>query len=163
MENKRIEIDEVFELISRERNGLASIHTAFKDFPQGVLAHYTFYKSLMLEDKLPLIRAEREYLAFKTSEYNQCPYCIGHHQIAFNNCSTKEMDNAKFSILDKLSFALTKEPWKTSVIKKSFLLTGFNEAQWQHAVMIVSYFNFANRCAHAMDLELENGFENTCE
>jgi len=36
------------------------------------------------------------------------------------------------------------------------------DAEFEHAVMVVSYFNLANRCAHAMGLELEANFEKTC-
>lgn len=156
-------IEEIFALIQNERGGLASIHTAFKDFPEGVLAHYLFYKSIILKEDLPLKRAEREYLAYKTSEYNQCPYCIGHHKTAFDNFKKEKLDEKRLVLLEELAQKLTKEPWKANGMKKKFLTEGFLEAEWQHAIMVVSYFNFANRCAHGMDLEIEVDFEKTCE
>jgi len=52
--------------------------------------------------------------------------------------------------------------WRTNSLKRSFIEAGFSEAEWQHAVMVVAYFNFANRCAHAMGLELEENFHFTC-
>lgn len=153
----------IFETIRRERNGLATIHTAFSDFPVGVAAHYEFYKTLILAEDLPLSRNEREFLAFKTSESNECPYCIGHHRAAFDNASSNEMSEARTRLLDRLASTLTREPWKAHLFAESFLDAGFTRAEWQHAVMIVSYFNFANRCAHAMNLRLEENFESTCK
>ena len=154
--------DEIFQMIRRERNGVASIHSAFKDFPQGVAAHYQLYKQIVLMDDLPLPRAEREFLAVKTSEANMCPYCIGHHQSALDNLASAPTDLNRANALNFLAETLTKAMWKTSPLKRTFLDAGFTEAEWQHAVMIVAYFNFANRCVHAMGLELEEDFETTC-
>ena len=154
---------DIFETIRRERNGVAEIHAAFSDFPIGVAAHYDFYKKLILDEDLPLPRIEREFLAFKTSESNDCPYCIGHHRAAFDNSSSREMDQSRSVLLELLASNLTKEPWKAHLIAPKFLEAGFTRAEWQHAVMIVSYFNFANRCAHAMNLHLEENFESTCK
>lgn len=154
--------DEIFQMIDRERNGVASIHTSFKDFPQGVAAHYQLYKQIVLVDGLPLPRTEREFLAVKTSEANKCPYCIGHHQSALDNFAATVTDPNRASALQTLAETLTKTMWRASSLKESFLAAGFTEAEWQHAVMIVAYFNFANRCVHAMGLELEENFQTTC-
>jgi len=154
--------EEIFELIRDERGGVANIHRAFDQFPQGVSAHYFFYRQILLADNLPLDRKEREFLAVKTSEANQCPYCIGHHTAAFESIDTGSIRNQRLVALEKLAYTLTREPWKSGLIKDLFLSSGFTSAQWQHAVMIVSYFNFANRCAHAMSLELEDNFKDSC-
>lgn len=154
---------EIFQVIHRERNGVASIHTAFQEFPEGVSAHYQLYKQIILSDGLPLPREEREFLAVKTSEANKCPYCIGHHQSALDRFDPNSISENRAGLLQKLAETLTTEMWKASALKKSFIAAGFSEAEWQHAVMIVAYFNFANRCVHAMGLELEENFQATCE
>lgn len=154
---------EIFHTIAEERGGVAAIHTAFNEFPAGVSAHYEFYKRIVLADDLPLCRAERELLALKTSEANECPYCIGHHRAAFENTKTSSLSPERALALESLARTLTKEPWKASALKSTFLSGGFNEDEWQHAIMIVAYFNFANRCAHAMNLSLEENFEPTCK
>lgn len=154
---------EVFRTIAEERGGLAEIHSAFKEFPDGVAAHYEFYKRLVLADDLPLGRSEREFLALKTSETNECPYCIGHHRTAFENNKTATPNRKRALALESLARTLTNEPWRASALKSTFLGSGFNEGEWQHAIMIVGYFNFANRCAHAMNLSLEKNFESTCK
>lgn len=154
---------EIFEKIRKERNGLASIHTAFGDFLPGVSAHYEFYKSIMLERDLPLSRAEREFLAWKTSEANQCPYCIGHHQAAFSQSSAAEISSDRAKAFEDLARSSSLEPWKSSAAVSALKKAGLDEPELQHAVMVVAYFNFANRCAHAMGLELEPNFETTCD
>ncbi|MGE0525600.1 MAG: carboxymuconolactone decarboxylase family protein [Bdellovibrionales bacterium] len=154
--------DEIFQTIHKERNGVASIHTAFKDFPEGVAAHYQLYKQIVLVDDLPLPRVEREFLAVKTSEANKCPYCVGHHQSALDNFATALINPNRANTLQTLAETLTKTMWKASLLRTSFLESGFTEAEWQHAIMIVAYFNFANRCVHAMGLELEENFQATC-
>jgi len=154
--------DTIFETIEKERGGVAEIHKAFFDFPEGVRAHYQFYKEIMLSDNLPLKRAEREFLAVKTSEANACPYCISHHEATLQNFSTDGFVGKRKDALESLAAKLTKEPWKAQPLLSMFAEAGFSPAEWQHAVMIVSYFNFANRCAHAMSLEIENDFEKTC-
>lgn len=154
-------LKEVYSLIETERGGLAAIHTSFSAFPEGIMAHYQFYKSIMLEDGLPLDRADREHLAVEVSKANACPYCIAHHTEALKNTKTK-VDAQRTKALSLLADTLTRTPWKSSVLHSEFIACGFTEAEWQHAIMVVSYFNFVNRCAHARNLEIESNFESTC-
>lgn len=73
-----------------------------------------------------------------------------------------DISNKRFSALADLATTLTNEPWRTSPLHSRFMEAGFTESQWQHSVMIVGYFNFANRCAHAMGLKIESDFTSTC-
>lgn len=159
------EVDLIFEKIRKDRGGVAAIHTSFSAFPTGVAAHFDFYSSIVLGDDLPLPRDEREWLAIVTSENNQCPYCIRHHSTAYQQQKQErsEAKEARLSALSQLAKLLTLEPWRASTLRDDFTKAGFSEAQWQHAVMVVSYFNFVNRCAHAMALEIEPDFATTCK
>ena len=152
----------IFSTIKNERNGVANIHKAFSDFPIGIGAHYSFYKEIILADDLPLSREDREYLAVKTSEANTCPYCIEHHKEALTKYPTHSRTDKKSRALGQLAELLTKEPWKSAQLKEEFISVGFSESEWQHSVMVVSYFNFVNRCAHAMNIGLEEDFKKTC-
>lgn len=154
--------DDIYKLIQGERGGLAQIHTSFSEFPEGILAHYHFYKSIMLKEELPLSRVQRELLAVEVSKANSCPYCIAHHSEALSN-TNESVEEEKAKVLSSLAEVLTRTPWKASAIHADFIGSGFAEAQWQHAIMVVSYFNFVNRCAHARGLELEINFESTCK
>lgn len=156
-----MKLKEAYSQIEAERGGLATIHTSFSEFPEGILAHYQFYKSIMLQEGLPLERADREHLAVGVSKANACPYCIAHHEEALKNTKTK-VDENRARALDLLAETLTRTPWKSSALHSDFLTSGFTEAQWQHAIMVVSYFNFVNRCAHARGLAIEADFESTC-
>ena len=151
----------VLDQILEERGGVAGIHLAFKDFSEGVSAHYEFYKRIMLADGLPLNRVYREYLAMITSQANRCAYCISHHSEAFQNQS-ENIPQGQIDLLNEFSEILSRDAQRAYEFKDKFLSQSFTAAQWQHAVMIVSYFNFANRLAFAMDLELEPSFHVTC-
>lgn len=159
---KQPTLSEILDVISSERGGVAEIHTSFKDFPQGLWAHYQFYKQIMLDEPLPLARIEREYLAMEVSQANTCPYCIAHHTAAYKN-SRGEIPDMKKAALLEAAKTLTLKPYAAANLEGKFKKSGFTSAQWQHAVMVVSYFNFANRCAHAMGLQVEANFEETCK
>lgn len=152
----------IFDTIQQERGGVAKIHSGFSDFPIGVAAHYEFYRAIMLDENLPLSRHEREILAVEVSQSNSCPYCIAHHQEALNKTEQKTLSDEKYHALQSLSITISSEPHRTSAHCQGFLAAGYTKDQWQHAVMVASYFNFANRCAHAMGLEVEADFQNTC-
>ena len=57
---------------------------------------------------------------------------------------------------------MTSRPAEAARLKPEFLAAGFSEAQWQHAVNVVAYFNDTNRLAFAMKMELEEGYEKSC-
>lgn len=156
------QLENILKSIKSQRGEVANIHKEFRDFPEGISAHYEFYKSVLLDENLPLSRAHREFLAFKTSEANQCPYCINHHKAAFDNHKedlNKEVEN----LLTDFAQTMTKSPWKANLFSKRFEQQGFSKAEWQHAVFVVGYFNFANRLAFAMDLELEDNYKKSCQ
>jgi AhpD family alkylhydroperoxidase len=158
----RPELSEILKVISAERGGVAEIHTAFKDFPQGLWAHYQFYKQIMLDEPLPLARTEREYLAMEVSQANTCPYCIAHHTEAYKNSGGTIAEIKKAALQDAAKI-LTLKPYAAAPVEDNFKRVGFSSAQWQHAVMVISYFNFANRCAHATGLQVEANFAETCK
>mmetsp|Transcript_935 Transcript_935/g.2677 ORF Transcript_935/g.2677 Transcript_935/m.2677 type:complete len:159 (-) Transcript_935:71-547(-) len=149
----------IFAEIEDKRGGLAEIHTAFRDFPQGVRAHFDLYEGIMLADGLPLSRVEREVIAVAVSRANECAYCVAHHSEALAQAGG--IDESKAKLLTDLGTTLTLKPADAPQLKPAFL-EAFTPAQFQHAVMVVSYFNFANRCAFAMGLQIEQGFQDTC-
>jgi AhpD family alkylhydroperoxidase len=147
--------------IIKERGSLANIHKAFLKFPEGMDAHFKFYKSILLKDNLPLNRGQIEFLATETSKANQCSYCIHHHQKAFENSKAKIPQDEQL-LFRELAESLSQSPWKSSVFKEKFIKNGLSEEKYLHAILIVSYFNMANRLAFANDLELEEDFSLSC-
>ncbi|MBT3584118.1 MAG: hypothetical protein HN509_04370 [Halobacteriovoraceae bacterium] len=153
--------EEITKKINSERGGLANIHKSYLSFPVGMEAHFEFYKKIMLNVDLPLTRDEREWLAVETSRANKCPYCIGHHEKALENYSG-ELSEERKELLSTVAQTLTSEPWKAAVLKEKFLKQ-FEASAWAHALMVVGYFNMANRIAFGMDLELEDDFYKSCQ
>lgn len=152
-----------FEEIRKERGGVANIYGNFDKVPEVTLAHFRLNKAMLLESDLPLTRVEREILAVETSRVNNCEYCLVHHEAALKNYfKTVTVSDEKYAILKRLAVELSLNPVKAKKVKSDFMKLGFNEAQWQHAVNIVSYFNYTNRLAHALDIQLEDGYEATC-
>lgn len=153
---------EIFKKIEKERGMVARIYSDFSLFPDSVEAHYGLNKALMLSDSAPLPRHEREFLAYTTSDLNDCTYCASHHQKAYENHKNK-VHSDRQELLFKLAYDLTTKPNKSvDYLKELFLTQGFTDTEWQHAVNIVAYFNFTNRLAVGMDMKLEEGFEKSC-
>lgn len=156
--------DDIFGTIRRERGGVSNLFSEFEGYPEGVKAHFEFYRQLMLQPG-PLSREEREFLIMETSLANECPYSFRHASQALEflrENSGKEMPSRRRELLALLAIRVAREPRKASALRFDFLDAGFSHAEWQQAVMIASYGNFANRLAEAMDLTLEEGFEATC-
>lgn len=152
---------DIFSKIEKERGMVARIYSDFSAFPESVAAHFELNKVLMLSDSSPLPRHEREYLALETSTYNGNDYCASHHKEAYEKFKNDQSSDRE-SYLTKLAYVLTNTPEKVAYLRNKFLEAGFTEAEWQHAVNIVSYFNYTNRLAFSMGMKLETGFEKSC-
>lgn len=154
---------ELFDEIRKARGGVANIYNDFREVSEITLAHFRLNKQMLLEETAPLSRIEREILAVETSRANKCEYCLFHHQEALNNhLKSNKISDEKYEVLKKLAEGLSLNPSKAYLLKGDFQKFGYSEAQWQHAVNIVSYFNYTNRLALAVEMKLEAGYENTC-
>jgi alkylhydroperoxidase family enzyme len=154
---------DIFKKIEEERGGLAQIHAVFHDFPQAAEAHYEFYKAMILSENLPLTRLQREALAYFTSESNVCHYCVGHHRAAYaEQLKFGSIDEVTVRLFAKLAESLSKGNSGIDVLETEFVKAGFSKAQWLHSIIVVSYFNMANRIAFATNIKLEEDFQDTC-
>jgi len=153
----------IFLKIEQERGIVARIYSDFSAFPESVEAHFELNKALILAENAPLTRKEREFLAYETSSYNKNVYCATHHKKAYENFKVNNDESQeRFELLSKLANILTTRPEKSALLKPQFLSNGFTEAEWQHAVNIVAYFNYTNRLAFAMNITLEADYEDSC-
>jgi uncharacterized peroxidase-related enzyme len=153
----------IFSKIEKERGMVARIYSDFQAFPESVEAHFGLNQALMLSQSSPLSRNERELLAYKTSEQNKNVYCASHHKAAYENFKKEsEVDNRRRALFEKLAETLTTNPNAAPSLRQEFLVAGISEAEWQHAVNIVAYFNYTNRLAFAMNIQLEQGYEKSC-
>lgn len=153
----------IFSKIKTERGMVARIYSDFEAFPESVAAHFEMNKALMLVENAPLPRIEREYLAQETSRSNGNEYCGTHHKQAYDNLKLKnKIPDERLEVLGELADLLTHRPEEAAKFKPEFMSVGFTEAEWQHAVNIIAYFNYTNRLAFAMGMELEVGYEKSC-
>ncbi|MBI3587266.1 MAG: peroxidase-related enzyme [Ignavibacteriales bacterium] len=137
--------------------------------PDTLKPHYDLYKSVMF-GKGPLSRRQREMIAIVVSRSNNCTYCIHHHSDALLRV-TKDRPladalragdrSAPLSDVEHmmLEFAerLTKQPTKNFSFEVSRLKeNGFTDDTILHITLIVGYFNFVNRIAIGLSVELES-------
>ena len=155
-------MSDIFKRIEKERGMLARIYADFAAFPASVEAHLGMNKALILSESAPLPRHERGFLAYKTSEANGNDYCRSHHVEAFKNHAAGKDAGSRPRLLEELAVALTRSPASAAALHARFLAAGFTEQEWQHAVNVVSYFNYTNRFAFAMGISVESGFEKSC-
>lgn len=156
--------EEIFSVIEKERGGVAEIYSAFASIPTTIKAHFELNKALMLDEGLPLPRVEREWLAMETSRANRCDYAFQHHKVAYEAHLKTEPEPPldRLSLLSILATSITNIPTMSGNFREKVLAAGFTESQWLHALKIVAYFNFTNRLALGLNLQLEPDFSSTC-
>jgi uncharacterized peroxidase-related enzyme len=136
--------------------------------PDSLWKHYDYYKHLMTGPS-GLSRMQREMIAIVVSAANECDYCLTHHrdslfQLTKNNslCDTVVSDFANADVGEKdvamMTFAdrLTREPgaMKQGDVQ-SLRDAGFKDAEILDVVQVAAYYNFVNRIANGLGVELE--------
>jgi uncharacterized peroxidase-related enzyme len=136
--------------------------------PSTLKPHVDLYRQLMFGSG-PLTRRHREMIAVVVSGVNGCTYCWHHHGDALLRVTKdrvlvdalrSDYRNAKLSPSDEtmLSFAmsLTRDPGADHSSGVAALKdAGFSEQAILHVTLIVGYFNFVNRIAQGLGVELE--------
>lgn len=164
----------VYDKILKERGHVANIFLAQGLDPDVLEQHLNLYKAIML-DPGPLSREEREMVAVIVSAANRSAYGAIHHSEALE---TVDKDPAA---LDKLRKELTSKresPREKALLAYAAKLTlspkdvtkddvvdmrdaGLTDEDILRANLIASYFNFSNRIALGLGVELEQGKERT--
>ena len=137
--------------------------------PPSLDGHYQFYRTLMF-GKSDLSRARREMIAVVVSVANSCHYWIIHHGAGLLRVTkdkalveqiTQDYRRAKISpqevaMLD-YSVKLTKDPssMKETDVEKLHQ-AGFSDSAILDIAQITGYFNFVNRLADGLGVELED-------
>lgn len=131
--------------------------------------HMMLYRAVMFGPG-PLTRRQREMIATVVSKTNRCIYCIHHHgdglvrltkNREFTNAIKHDFRNAGLDAaeLSMLSYAeqLTANPANDhSRAVETLRLDGFSDEAILHITLIVGYFNFVNRIAAGLGVELED-------
>lgn len=161
---------QVYDRILRERGHLANIFLAQGLDPDVLESHLDLYVSLMIEPG-PLSRDEREMIAVVVSAANRCAYSAIHHSEALE---TVEKDRDALYKLLKEYTAKHESPRNRVLLAYAAKLTldpkaiteddindlkevGLTDEEILRANLISSYFNFSNRIALGLGVELEEG------
>ena len=161
---------EVYDRILRERGHIANIFLAQSLDPDVLESHLDLYVTLMIEPG-PLSREEREMIAVIVSAANRSAYGAVHHSEALetvekdsealyklaNEFATKH-ESPRHKALLAYAAKLTLDPKEvTEDDIKDMRDVGITDEEIVRANLIASYFNFSNRIALGLGVELEEG------
>lgn len=161
---------QVYSRIMKERGHLANIFLAQGTDPEILDHHLELYVDLMMGPG-PLSREEREMIAVIVSAANKCTYGAVHHAEALE---TVEKDPLAMKKLVKEYLTKHETPRNKALLAYAAKLTltpkditkddikdlkdaGLSDAEILRANLIASYFNFSNRIALGLGVELEEG------
>jgi len=161
---------QVYDRIQKERGHIANIFLAQSLDPDVLESHLDLYVTLMIEPG-PLSREEREMVAVIVSAANRSAYGAVHHSEALE---TVEKDSEALYKLVKEFATKHESPRHKALLAYAAKLTldpkeiteddikdlrdvGFSDEEILRANLIASYFNFSNRIALGLGVELEEG------
>lgn len=164
----------VYDRILNERGHIANIFLAQGLDPDVLEQHVDLYEILMFGPG-PLTREEREMIAVIVSAANKSAYGAIHHSEALELVDkdpsalskiVKELTSKRESPREKalLAYAakLTMSPKDVSKDDIADMRdVGLSDEEVLRANLITSYFNFSNRIALGLGVELEKGRERT--
>jgi uncharacterized peroxidase-related enzyme len=160
---------ELYDEIQRNRGRVSNILRAQSLDPKAMRAHLDLYMATVF-GKGGLSRKESEVLALAVSSANGDEYGATHHKDALSRYSKdpawvesvgKDPHKATFTPREKAlveyAVALTSAPTKgcakhVEALKKA----GLKDEEILQAAHVVSYFNFSNRLAIGLGVELED-------
>lgn len=161
------DLQPIYDEIIDTRGKLSNILKVHSLNPSALAAHLELYDTLLF-GRSSLRRAEREALAVVVSAENECTYCLQHHgealaaywdpdrvdQMADDYTAVDGLD-AKLRAACDVAALLTRTPDAMSKTR----VDGLREAGWTDRsildiVLITAYFNFVNRIATGLGVEV---------
>jgi uncharacterized peroxidase-related enzyme len=162
-------LKQVYKKIEEKRGKISNIMKIHSLNPDAMKNHIDLYLTLMFRSS-GLSREEREFIAVIVTVINNCEYCIRHHVEALNqywkdrdkiekfidSFDTIELSSKQKCIIDYV-FKLTKNP---SYVKKedvdNLRNSGYSDNDILDINLIICYFNFVNRIALGLGVELSD-------
>ncbi len=130
--------------------------------PRALDLHVQLYLHLMF-GKSSLSRREREMIAVVVSRANGCRYCVAHHTAALRAVSSEDEDEPSTAREHAMVGYARTLTWSPGSIGEADLLplrkAGLDDEAILHVAQIVAYFNFVNRLAQGLGVELEADHE----
>ncbi|MDH4071260.1 MAG: peroxidase-related enzyme [Ignavibacteria bacterium] len=159
------------ELYDRYRAPWGGVDTILKIhslLPGTLKPHVDLYRTIMF-GRGPLTRRQRELVATVVSRSNHCGYCVHHHADALLRVSKDRPlvdavragnDPAGLTDAERLMIVyaeeLTLHPGQSPGERVEELKrAGVSEETILHIALVVGYFNFVNRIANGLGVELE--------
>jgi len=160
----------VYDRILKERRHLANIFIAQGLEPEVLEDHLDLYVHLMIGPG-PLSREEREMIAVVVSAANRSAYGAIHHSEALETVEkdpkalynlmkefTSKHESPRSKALLAYAAKLTLDPKSiTKADIKDMRDAGLTDEEILRANLIAGYFNFSNRIALGLGVELEEG------
>jgi uncharacterized peroxidase-related enzyme len=163
------DLKSAYDRVRTSRGRVANIFKSQSLNPRSLLAHLDLYLSLMFGGG-GLSRQEREMIAVVVSAENRCRYCVRHHSAALAKYVKDEgliaglAENPRGALLGPreramvdYAIALTKDPHSVTQENIAALRRqGMNDEEILQLATIAAYFNFVNRLADGLGVELED-------
>jgi uncharacterized peroxidase-related enzyme len=161
------ELKSVYERIKGARGKLSTIMQVQSLNAKAMAAHLDLYVTLLF-DRSGLTRVERELIAVVVSAANGCDYCVSHHaaallaywkdearvRAAIHDYTAVELSPREHAMADYAA-ALTRDPGSVSEEHvEAMRAQGLTAAEILNVNMIDAYFNFVNRIAEGLGVDL---------
>lgn len=170
------DLAELYERIAGARGGVAEVMAVQSLNPAAMAAHFDFYTTLLF-GRSELDRRTREMIGVIVSATNNCAYCVEHHtaplqayrvdpellaQLQQGLVPDANLSTAMVQLLD-FARRLTSDPAPDPQAIEALRAAGWSDAAILDATLIVGYFNLVNRLVLGLGVQLEEGFEVTCQ
>ncbi len=162
-------LKQLYGTIIESRGKIAELHKIQSLHPKSIVSHMDLYMTLMF-GKSPLTRAQREMIGVIVSSENGCRYCVAHHSASLShywknkqviNQFIEDYTNVGLSHKDlyicQYALHLTRYPrdeYQKEWVEK-LKEAGLSDREILDVNMVTSYFNFVNRIAAGLGVELE--------
>ncbi|MFP4227910.1 MAG: peroxidase-related enzyme [Salinivenus sp.] len=158
---------EIYDDIAEARGGVANVLQVHSLNPDALRDHMRLYQTLLF-GRSNLRRAEREALAVVVSAVNDCEYCVRHHaealaaywdesrveQLASDHTALADL-SPKLRTACEFAVALTTDPGDATEADVERLRdAGWTDRDVLDIALITSYFNFVNRLATGLGVEV---------
>lgn len=159
---------DAYAAVAGKRGKVANIMAVHSIHPDAMLSHLRLYVDLMFS-RSELTRAERELIAVAVSRANCCAYCVSHHASSLRpllrddalvDAVAEAPDDAPLGARHRAvvnyALKLTRTPAAMSQADADALRTaGIGDRGIHDAAAVTGYFNFVNRIALGLGVELE--------
>lgn len=159
---------DLYRRYARPDGGLDNIIRVHSLNPRSMQGHVRYYAHIV-KGPSPLSRARREMIAVAVSAANDCFYCVNHHGDSLRELTgtdevarglvrdptTATLDAAERAMID-FALELTRVPGRGSEEATERLReVGFDDREILDICQVKAYFNYVNRMATGLGVELE--------